>query len=74
MSSFHQQDPSVNDDELKPSETKGYKVGEKKTLEEYKQLDANDESLQRWKASLGVGAGAAGGAGADKPKVRVGWG
>lgn len=41
----HSQDASVADDELKPSTTEGYKVGEKKTLDEYTQLDANDESL-----------------------------
>ncbi|OZJ04351.1 hypothetical protein BZG36_02360, partial [Bifiguratus adelaidae] len=34
--------------------TAGYKVGEKKTIEEYQNLDANDESLQKWKASLGL--------------------
>lgn len=67
--SSHQQDASVGDDELRPTQTQGYKVGEKKTLEEYSQLDANDESLQRWKASLGIADGA--GAGGDKPKVRV---
>lgn len=39
-----------------PSETQGYKPGEKKTLDEYTQLDANDDSLARWKASLGIGA------------------
>ena len=32
----------------------GYKVGAAKTTEEYAKLDANDESLARWKASLGV--------------------
>lgn len=42
----HTQDPSVADDELKPSQTEGYKVGDKKTVEEYAQMDANDESLQ----------------------------
>jgi Rho GDP-dissociation inhibitor len=41
----HSHDASVPDDELKPSTTEGYKVGEKKTLDEYTQLDANDESL-----------------------------
>lgn len=42
----HAQDPSVADEELRPSQTQGYKVGEKKTVEEYAQMDANDESLQ----------------------------
>ncbi|KAJ1986136.1 rho GDP dissociation inhibitor [Dimargaris cristalligena] len=43
------------EDELVATETEGYKVGEKKTLEEYQNLDANDESLNRWKQSLGIG-------------------
>ncbi|KAJ1961956.1 rho GDP dissociation inhibitor [Dipsacomyces acuminosporus] len=41
-------------DDLLPTETEGYKVGEKKTLNEFKALDANDESLNKWKASLGL--------------------
>jgi len=49
------------DDELKPSVTEGYKVGEKKSIDEYAKLDAEDESLARWKASLGIGAGAGAG-------------
>ncbi|EEP80350.1 hypothetical protein UREG_05192 [Uncinocarpus reesii 1704] len=44
-------------DDLNPTKTEGFKVSEKKTLEEYQQLDANDESLNRWKASLGLGSG-----------------
>ncbi|CCX06686.1 rho guanidine dissociation inhibitor [Pyronema domesticum] len=50
---------AAHDDELKPTTTEGYKVGEKKTVEEYAKLDAEDESLARWKASLGIGAAAA---------------
>ncbi|KAK4047263.1 rho GDP dissociation inhibitor [Microbotryomycetes sp. JL201] len=51
-------------------------IGQKKTLQEYAetvwrlmltaadmQLDKEDESLARWKASLGLGAGAATAAG-----------
>jgi len=34
--------------------TEGYKPGQKKTAEEYAALDAEDESLARWKASLGI--------------------
>ncbi|KAG0134323.1 immunoglobulin E-set [Tuber indicum] len=49
------------DDELKPSTTEGYKVGEKKSVDEYAKLDAEDESLARWKQSLGIGSGSAGG-------------
>lgn len=46
------------DDDLKPSTTPGYKPGVAKTVEEYAQLDAEDESLTRWKASLGIVPGA----------------
>ncbi|CAF9928383.1 MAG: hypothetical protein HETSPECPRED_006820 [Heterodermia speciosa] len=42
------------DDDLTASKTEGYKAGEKKTVEEYAKLDQNDESLNRWKASLGI--------------------
>ncbi|GMF00324.1 unnamed protein product [Ambrosiozyma monospora] len=45
------------DDELIPEEVPGFKVGEKKTLEEYTTLDANDESLNKWKKSLGLSTG-----------------
>ncbi|QRV76439.1 Rho GDP-dissociation inhibitor [Ceratobasidium sp. AG-Ba] len=50
-----------HEDDLAPTTTAGYKVGQKKTVDEYAQLDANDESLNRWKASLGIGAGGSGG-------------
>lgn len=46
------------EDELAPTQTAGYKVGEKKSLQEYENLDANDESLKKWKASLGLGKSA----------------
>ncbi|KAI6824968.1 hypothetical protein KC342_g11292, partial [Hortaea werneckii] len=42
-------------EDLEPEQTEGFKVGEKKTLEEYQQLDQNDESLRKWKESLGLG-------------------
>ena len=32
----------------------GYKPGQKRTAEELAKLDAEDESLNRWKASLGT--------------------
>ncbi|KAI5806764.1 rho guanidine dissociation inhibitor [Peziza echinospora] len=51
--------PAHHDDELVPSTTEGYKVGDKKTVDEYANLDAGDEALNRWKASLGIGPGAA---------------
>jgi len=37
--------------------TDGFKVGEKKTMDEYSKMDAEDKSLQRYKASLGLGGG-----------------
>ena len=43
-----------HDEDFSPSQTAGYKVGEKKTMEEYQQLDAQDESLNKWKESLGL--------------------
>lgn len=43
-------------DDLVPEDVKGYLVGEKKTIEEYTKLDAQDASLAKWKASLGLNA------------------
>jgi len=62
---------SNNDDdkELQPTYAEGYKPGSKKTVDQYANLDANDESLARWKASLGItDAAPAAGTG---PKVTV---
>ncbi|KAG2177156.1 hypothetical protein INT43_007813 [Umbelopsis isabellina] len=59
------------EDELAPTQTAGYKVGEKKTMEEYQNLDANDESLKKWKQSLGLGGAAAPGPSDDPRKVVV---
>lgn len=58
----------IRDEELQPTQTAGFKVGEKKTLDEYTQLDANDESLNRWKASLGITGDAKA---LDGPKLTV---
>ncbi|TKA25203.1 hypothetical protein B0A50_05901 [Salinomyces thailandicus] len=44
-------------EDLEPEQTEGFKVGEKKTIDEYQQLDQNDESLRKWKESLGLGSG-----------------
>lgn len=44
------------EDELVPESVEGYTVGEKKTIDEYTKLDAEDESLAKWKASLGLSA------------------
>jgi len=46
------------EDDLTPEQTAGFKVGEKKTIDEYNQLDQGDESLRKWKESLGLGTGA----------------
>ncbi|CCD22376.1 Rdi1p NDAI_0A02180 [Naumovozyma dairenensis CBS 421] len=40
--------------EFEDSQNDKYKVTAKKTLDEYKKLDAEDESLARWKKSLGL--------------------
>ena len=47
----------------------GYKPGAAKSVDEYAKLDAEDESLARWKASLGNVPGAA--TSGSGPKVRV---
>ncbi|KAF3913019.1 hypothetical protein ABW21_db0202738 [Orbilia brochopaga] len=44
--------PAMDDHELEASQTEGYKVGEKKTIDEFTKLDADDEALNKWKASL----------------------
>ncbi|KAF8211260.1 rho GDP-dissociation inhibitor [Mycena galopus ATCC 62051] len=57
-------------EDLAPSMTPGYKpVGPAKSADEYAKLDAEDESLARWKASLGIVPGAGGPA--TGPKVTV---
>ncbi|KAF9469026.1 immunoglobulin E-set [Collybia nuda] len=63
---------STNDDQddLRPSATPGYKPTAVKSADEYAQLDANDESLARWKASLGIVPGATSG-NTSGPKVSV---
>ncbi|KAF9075999.1 rho GDP-dissociation inhibitor [Rhodocollybia butyracea] len=56
-------------EDLLPSSTPGYKPSAAKTAEEYAKLDAEDESLARWKASLGVTAAAT--QAGSGPKVTV---
>ncbi|OAA69522.1 rho-gdp dissociation inhibitor [Cordyceps fumosorosea ARSEF 2679] len=47
-----------HDDDTMPEETQGYKLSQpKQSLAEYEQMDAGDESLQRYKQSLGLGGG-----------------
>ncbi|KLO07517.1 rho GDP-dissociation inhibitor [Schizopora paradoxa] len=58
------------DEDLKPSDTPGYKVNQNlKSVDEYAKMDANDESLKRWKESLGIAEGAA--APAEGPQLTV---
>ncbi|KAG8218788.1 immunoglobulin E-set [Butyriboletus roseoflavus] len=57
-------------DDLKPSVTPGYKPTAAKTADEYAKMDATDESLARWKASLGIVPGGVGGD-TSLPKVTV---
>ncbi|KAF8511210.1 immunoglobulin E-set [Gautieria morchelliformis] len=57
-----------DNDDLLPSQTSGYKASGLKSVDHYQSLDANDESLNRWKASLGLGSAAAPATG---PKVTV---
>lgn len=43
--------------DLQPEEDPSFKVSAKKTLAEYTNLDAQDESLNKWKRSLGLNTG-----------------
>ncbi|ODQ47217.1 hypothetical protein PICMEDRAFT_15201 [Pichia membranifaciens NRRL Y-2026] len=45
--------------DLQPETIPGFKVGEKRSIQEYTNLDANDESLNKWKQSLGLNTGKA---------------
>ncbi|OLY82687.1 Rho GDP-dissociation inhibitor [Smittium mucronatum] len=59
------------EDDLVPTQTEGYHVGEKKTIEDYEKLDANDESLRKWKESLGLNKASAVSPSDDPRKVVV---
>jgi len=49
---------SHHDDDTLPEQTEGYKLSQpKQSLAQYQQMDAGDESLQRYKVSLGLGSG-----------------
>ncbi|KAJ1546335.1 hypothetical protein HK405_007202 [Cladochytrium tenue] len=61
---------SAADDDFGPSDS-AYKVGVKKTAAELAQLDANDESLRKWKESLGLKAGGSGTGATDPRNVVV---
>ncbi|KAI7899382.1 uncharacterized protein BX663DRAFT_532872 [Cokeromyces recurvatus] len=55
-------------DDLLPTQTTGYKPGEKKSLQEYQKLDAQDESLNKWKESLGLNKAAIQSGPVDDPR------
>jgi Rho GDP-dissociation inhibitor len=57
-------------DDLAPSVTPGYKPTAAKSVDEYAKLDAEDESLARWKATLGILPGGPAGD-TSLPKVTV---
>jgi Rho GDP-dissociation inhibitor len=47
-----------HDEDTMPEETQGYKLSQpKQSLADYQKMDAGDESLQRYKESLGLGGG-----------------
>jgi Rho GDP-dissociation inhibitor len=48
----------AHEDDLLPENSSGYKLSQpKQSLAEYQKMDENDESLQRYKASLGLSGG-----------------
>lgn len=49
----------------------GYKPAAGKSVNEYKNLDAGDESLSRWKASLGLDAATSGDTSQPKVSLRL---
>ncbi|WFD31882.1 rho GDP dissociation inhibitor [Malassezia sp. CBS 17886] len=52
--------------------TSGYKPGQKFSIQEYASLDAEDESLRRWKENLGLSASAVDGAvDQNAPKIVI---
>ncbi|KAK9237089.1 immunoglobulin E-set [Lipomyces kononenkoae] len=64
---------AADDEELVHETVEGYKVGEKKTVEQYVKLDDDDPSLRKWKESLGLGGASSGSIGdpADDRKVAI---
>ncbi len=62
---------NMADEDLEPSKTDGYKVAEKKTILELANMDSQDESLRKWKESLGIGVAKTLGPSDDPRKVIV---
>ncbi|KAF7543705.1 hypothetical protein G7Z17_g10528 [Cylindrodendrum hubeiense] len=60
-----------HDDDTMPEQTEGYTLSQpKQTLEQYQNMDAGDESLQRYKESLGL-SGGKGISDANDPRVCI---
>lgn len=55
---------SIDESDLLPTQTAGYRPGQQKTIDELQGLDKDDEALNRWKQSLLGNAGAASATGA----------
>ncbi|KAH6673941.1 immunoglobulin E-set [Plectosphaerella plurivora] len=61
-----------HDDDHLPEDTQGYKLSQpKQSLAEYQQMDAEDESLQRYKQSLGLVGGGTSTANPSDPRVVI---
>lgn len=60
-----------DEQELQPTFHPGFKLGEQKTVEELANLDKEDESLAKWKASLGIGPGGSAMVAPTGPKITV---
>jgi len=48
---------AAHPEDLEPEQTQGFKLSARKTMDEYQQLDQDDEAMRKWKASLGLGSG-----------------
>ncbi|KAK9368057.1 immunoglobulin E-set [Lipomyces kononenkoae] len=68
-----EQKTAADDEELVHDAVVGYKVGEKKTVEQYVKLDDDDPSLRKWKESLGLNGALSGSIGepGDNRKVVI---
>jgi len=64
-------DEHHDESDFQPTFTEGYKPSEKKSIDAYRELDKEDESLARWKASLGIDPNAPAASSASGPKVSV---
>ncbi|KDE09265.1 hypothetical protein MVLG_00585 [Microbotryum lychnidis-dioicae p1A1 Lamole] len=63
--------PAIDASELAATQTAGYKVGAEISLAELAELDKEDESLAKWKASLGLDANAVASGSTAGPKVEM---